>query len=104
MRRHAFEPEIGMGATYSAGSDRYPATIIEVNGKTLRAQSDTHVLLSGSDITGDAVYAYHRNPNGRVTEYTLRKNGYWIPRGCRLTATYAALSIGGRSYYQDPSF
>ena len=36
------EPYIGMGATVGAGSDCYPATVIDVGSKSVTIQWDTY--------------------------------------------------------------
>ena len=65
------EPYIGMGATVGAGSDCYPATVIDVGSKSVTIQWDTYKR------EGDE-WVYERNPNGKKEVYTLRKNGIQV--------------------------
>lgn len=100
-------PTVGMPASFGAGSDSYPATIVEVspNGKRLWITRDS-VLCSGwehGQYEADS-YVTASNMDGARTEYTLRKNGRWIPAGVEMKATYMALSLGVTSYRQDPHF
>lgn len=100
------EPKVGMGATYGYGSDCYPATIIEVSpsGKRLTIQRDEVLVTSGSDQTGDKIYTLLEDPNGATIEYSLRKNNRWYPVGQPIDHRSYGLTIGSRTYYQDPSF
>jgi hypothetical protein len=101
-------PEVGMGASYGAGSDSYPATIVEISksGKMLWIQQD-EVIVTGEWAQGEyEARTYSTMPNTEATRicYTLRKNGRWIMKGQPITAWYCALSIGARRYRQDPHF
>lgn len=100
-------PVVGMAASYGAGSDSYPATIVEVsaNGKRLWITRDE--VITGEWNTGEyeaKTYTTLPNPDGERREYTLRKNGKWIPKGIEQSAYYMALSLGVSSYRQDPHF
>lgn len=104
----AIVPEVGMGASFGAGSDSYPATIVEVSasGKTLWITQD-EVIVTGEWAQGEyeaATYSTLPNMDGARTCYTLRSNGRWIVKGQPMKAWYCALSIGRRSYRQDPHF
>lgn len=101
-------PVVGMGASYGAGSDSYPATVVEVSksGKTLWITDDS-VVVGGEWKEGEYeadLYTTVSNMDGARREYTLRKNGRWILKGCPQSAYYMALSLGRRSYRQDPHF
>ncbi len=101
-------PEIGMGASFGAGSDSYPATIVEISksGKMLWIQQD-EVIVTGEWAQGEyEAKTYSTMPNTEAARicYTLRKNGRWIMKGQPITAWYCALSIGQRRYRQDPHF
>ena len=101
-------PEVGMGATVGVGSDRYPATIIEVNkgkdgvGTSFAIQWDSHKRVGGEF----PYYKYECKPNsnGRITYYTLRKTGRYKQKGWALRSPGGGIGIGHRRYYQDPSF
>ena len=108
-------PEIGMGCTYGAGSDQYPATIINVesyrkipNGK-ITIQDDILIVIPPEDGKtyqyGDNIpYKYESNIHGATTIYTLRKNNRYIKQGRAIKDWWCSLSIGYRRYYQDPHF
>tara|TARA_R110000787_G_scaffold11722_12_gene38526 strand:- start:8898 stop:9392 length:495 start_codon:yes stop_codon:yes gene_type:complete len=99
-------PEVGKGCTYGAGSDSYPATIVEVskNGKTIWVTSDSHTPTEDCEYYGNQSYTYKSNIDGERTCYTLRKNGSWIRKGSPINAYWCGIGIGSRRYYQDPSF
>lgn len=104
----AIVPEVGMGASYGAGSDSYPATIVSVSksGKSLEIVEDS-VLVTGEWNEGEyspETFVTMADPEAPRRTYTLRKNGRWILKGQPITAYYMALSIGRRSYRQDPHF
>lgn len=92
-------PVVGMGATYSIGSDRYAQTITAVNktGKTIMVVHSNPIYKDGK-IEG---YDERYEP-GTGTVYTLRHNGYFHAKGSK--AKYGYLSIGTRNQYMDPHF
>ncbi|MFT7614324.1 MAG: hypothetical protein ACI9J3_003306 [Parvicellaceae bacterium] len=106
MNKEITTPVVGMGASYGAGADSYPATIVEVspNGKTLFITDDSYRATKDSDHYTNQAYVYTSNMDAPKKCYTLRKNGRWIPKGVPISAGYTALSIGHRRYYQDPHF
>lgn len=103
-------PEVGMGATYAIGSDRYACTIVEVlrfkSGarrgqiRGVVAQDDRAILISGSEHDGSAQYRYE--PQTDVPRETF----LWNPQRERfvLQGGGRALGLGHRSFYRDPSF
>ena len=102
------EPEIGMPATYSIGSDDYPYTVIGVkrfkNGEvqSIQLQQDTEILVSGSTEDGSAQFTYEPNPNGHVIvakPWTSNGYKYW-----KVVNGSAIIYLGQRRYYRDPSF
>lgn len=99
-------PVVGMGASYGAGSDSYPATIVEVssNGKTIWVTEDLYKPTKDFDFYSNQSYTYKSNMGGARRCYTLRKNGLFILEGASLNSHWMSLSIGIRRYYQDPSF
>jgi hypothetical protein len=104
----AIVPVVGMGASFGAGSDSYPATVVEVSksGKRLWITQDS-VVVAGEWAEGEdeaSLYTTVSNMDGARREYTLRKNGRWILAGCEMKAHYMALTLGVRRYRQDPSF
>jgi len=98
-------PEEGMGVTLGIGSDRYPATIIEVseNKKTLIVRMDVFKPAKGYDYFANQVYEYEENLNGNQHCFTLRKDGKWKEKGSSRNSGFV-ISFRGRSAYQDPSF
>jgi len=77
-------PEVGMGATYCIGNDKYAMTIVEVS-KTKRK-----IVLQHD--------APHRK--GERIEATLRTDGRYREKG----VSYVHFIIGKRLDYWDPSF
>ncbi len=92
-------PVVGMGATYSIGSDRYAQTITAVNktGKTIKVVHSNEIYENGKLVGYDDSYTPDTG-----TVYTLRKNGYFHAKGSK--AKYGYLSIGNRNSYRDPHF
>lgn len=90
-------PVVGMGATYSIGSDMYPCTVIAVmrNGRTIRLSHDT--------IKGRGkLFVPNMNPvdECEVIVATLRSDGRYMERG----TNYGFIRLGKRRNYHDPSF
>lgn len=110
------EPQVGMGATMLAYSDRYAGTIAEVrkSGKEVVVQQDHVLIVGGSIFDGSAVYEYKRNPT--ACGYVFRKDskGFW--RQCyrepgtdnrvlmHRKGSGFGLYIGRREEYRDPHF
>lgn len=99
--------ESGYAATVGVGSDRYPATVIEVKRyksgalkgavSEITVQEDVAHLVSGSEADGSAQYNYTTNENGEVTTFRPRKNRLvWKSTGGRV------LYLGARRRYYDP--
>lgn len=94
-------PEVGMGATILAWSDRYAATIIYVSKsrKLVRVQHDSHRRTDDNGgFSENQSYEYSRNPNGSVETFRLGKRG-WRKQGGGF-----GLLIGHREEYRDPHF
>jgi hypothetical protein len=93
--------EVGMGATICIGSDRYPATVIQItrNGKRIVLQEDFSTRTDNNGVSEMQHYNYEANPNGTINIATLRKDGVY-----RLTGGKTRVSIGCRSKYYDYSF
>lgn len=106
-------PEVGMGATLLAWTDRHAATITEViytrgGMNIVRVQRDRAVP-KHQRATEDQKWEYSRDPlgtvhyfrkdkSGRWREVSVSDAGRWVFRG-----SYG-LAIGYRSEYRDPSF
>lgn len=101
------EINIGDGATYSVGSDRYPATVVGwkeyksgPNAGELRdiiVQTDKYEAVSGK--YPDLEYAYTRNPDGKILTFRKNKRGHFV-----LLTGGSYLHVGTRRYYYDPHF
>ena len=97
-------PEVGMGATYYVGSDRYPFTIVEVvNEKTLVIQADEFKRIDKNGFSESQEYTYSPNPEARKIVITKRKTGRWVEKG-QSSDCGSGYGIGHRRAYQDPSF
>ena len=94
-------PTIGMGATISVGSDRYPATVIQVtqNGKRVVIQEDDATRTDNNGLSESQTYTFQTNPNGTIHIVTLRKDGRY-----RISGGQTPVWIGSRDKYLDPSF
>jgi hypothetical protein len=105
---NSITPVVGMGATYSIGSDRYAQTITAVNktGKTIMVVGANSIYTKHTNLKpneGQTLIGYDESftPN-TGTVYTLRKNGYFHAKGSK--AKYGYLTIGQRNTYMDPHF
>lgn len=93
------------GATYSVGSDRYPATIVEVTlfasgprkgqPREVTVQTDNWTVVSGSQHDGTAKYVYNRDYGGAKRTFKAQKDGTLGAPGHRL-------HLGSRDRYYDP--
>lgn len=102
-------PTVGLGCSYGAGSDSYPATVhsVSASGKSIMV-SDDEIIVTDEWKTGEySPGTYSTLPNSdpaAMTEYTLRKNGAWLPKGTPMNHYWASLTLGVRTYKQDPHF
>lgn len=106
-------PEVGMGATILAWTDRYPATIVEVQvikGRTyVIVQEDDAKMISG-DYYNPGEYEFTRNPRASFQAWRSTKDGFWEGtvfnvRTKRWNKSEGnGLRIGDRDKYIDPSF
>lgn len=94
-------PEIGMGVTWSVGSDRYPGTIIDISpsGKRITFQEDIATRTDNNGMSESQSYAFQPNPQGEISTASLRKDGRW-----RITRSKLPVSLGIRGKYYDYSF
>ena len=97
------EIEIGVGATKSVGSDRYPYTVAEiVSPKKIKVQADSYRRTDSNGFSESQTYEFSPNPDARIVVLTLRKNGQWVEQGESMNGS--RYYIGTRNAYQDPSF
>lgn len=103
-------PTIGDGVTVNGWSDRYPGTVVATrrNGKEVDVQMDSYVLSSGSEFTGDAVYAIGPNSDGHIETYTYRDLGEgkfaFVLKGESTRGMRPRRITPGRRVFMDPSF
>jgi hypothetical protein len=99
------EFKVGDAATYSVGSDRYPATVIDVQAfksgpragriRAITVQDDNAQVVSGNILDGSATYEYSRNTEGSIRTFTAdKKGGFGKP--------FFRLYVGKRERYYDP--
>lgn len=97
-------PFVGMPATIAVGSDRYPATVVEVKTpRKIVIQEDDSMDRANNLYTEDQKYTYFENPLGNKKVYSFRKNGYWVEEGSA-SHNGRVLFLGTRSKYRDPSY
>jgi hypothetical protein len=97
------EPVVGMGVTYSIGSDRYPFSIIKViNHRTLIIQKDSFTRKDTNGLSEIQEYEYTPNVNSEQITITKRKDGCW--RQKKSSSSYGIYTVGTRRAYMDPCF
>jgi hypothetical protein len=94
-------PEVGMGATICVGSDRYPATIIQVtsNGKRIVVQEDKATRIDNNGFSEQQEYIIQPDLNGTIHIASLRKDGRY-----REVGGATPITIGARGKYYDFSY
>lgn len=98
-------PDVGDGATIVMWSDRLPATITEVrktkSGKLrITVQEDKATRIDNNGISESQSWQFERDTNGRVFQYSERKDG--VLREVQNGGT--TLWVGSRQKYYDFSF
>lgn len=90
--------ELGTGACYAIGSDRYPATVIAKTASTITVQNDTFTAGESHNYFGAQVWNFSPNPNGHTMtcRWSTKRNA-WVHGSYRI-------HIGARGAYQNPSF
>lgn len=99
------QPEVGDPCTMLMYSDRDPGTIKEISksGKTIIVAADDWVRIDKLGMSDCQEYEYTTNLNNATYEYTLRKNGRWVRKGCNMWNSMS-LIIGFRERYYDFTF
>jgi hypothetical protein len=94
-------PEIGMGITWSVGSDRYPGTIIDISasGKKITFQEDIAIRTDANGMSECQSYVFQTDPQGEIRTASFRKDNSW-----RITGTKTSVFLGKRDKYYDFSF
>jgi len=94
------KPVVGMGATITCGSDRYPGTVMRVSasGKTVWViEDDFRRKDHNGPFTESQEYEFFPNPNGHIYRVHFTKRGFW-------KAGWQTVWFGGRGAYRDPCF
>lgn len=117
--KNAPAPKVGMGATMTGWTDRYPGTVIKVTefGGSARwlyeieVRDDVYKVVKGSCQDGSAEYAYSPSENGAVTKFAYDKKAEKWTEVVRNSKTGKlnkrdgkGLILGFRERYYDPSF
>lgn len=98
------EVQVGDGATYHIGSDRYPYTVVGIlTTKRLKVRQDNARRTDNNGFSEIQTWEYSPNENGPEEVITLRKNGLWYRLGSPGKGS-GFFTIGKRAMYQDPHF
>lgn len=104
------QPYIGMPATLLSWSDRYPATVVDVNVQKayIVVQGDS-VVNHLYDSNGNASYDFEPNPNAHPIIFKKNRKGFWVihewsEKGRLVQRKGQGLMLGKREYYYDPHF
>lgn len=112
----AIKPELGMGATLLAYSDRHAATVIKIVGtgfdgpSVIWVQLDTCTRTDGNGMSECQDYSYSPNPNGRIEYFKRDQKNRWrqayISKRGRYCFTNGGngLRLDSRDAYHDYSF
>jgi hypothetical protein len=106
-------PEVGMGATILGWTDRYPATIIDVQiikGRVYVTVQEDHAKMISGDYYNPGEYEFTRNPAASFQTWRTTENGMW--EGTLFNAKTKrwvknrgnGLRVGDRDRYNDPHF
>lgn len=79
------KPVIGMGATINHYTDRSPATIIDItpSGKIIYLREDKATRIDKNGMSESQEYLYEPDPEGKIYNATLRKDGHYRLAGCK---------------------
>jgi hypothetical protein len=94
-------PEVGLGATVVLWSDRKAATILSISptGHRIVVQYDIATRTDQNGMSDSQSYRYERDTDGRIEEFTRRKDGSY-----RIVGGDSRLLVGVRDHYHDYSF
>ena len=103
------EPEVGMGATLLGWTDRYAATIIEVEGTIITVQEDLSERTDGNGASEDQTYSHESDPDGMTHHYRLRDGAWEAVQRNERTGRWSrrdgyGLVLGVRQHYYDFSY
>lgn len=104
-------PNVGMGATFLAWTDRTAGTVISVENGIVSVQEDNFLRTDSNGMSDAQSYEHSPNPNGFVRHYRFSKRkekweevslntntGRWIKNGDQ------GIIFGRRDRYYDYSF
>jgi hypothetical protein len=99
------KPELGSGATVAIGSDRYPATVIDIvlfkSGTRVGEIREVLVQFDATEVVGgkwpDLEYKYTPDSQGRQLWFHVKANG-------KFTCNGIGIGFGHRRKYHDPHF
>jgi hypothetical protein len=95
-------PVVGMAASYSVGSDRYPCTVVAVSPSGHRIVVRDVAVTAWTPFPDCRGVAFSDDGKGATRVFTRRKSGYYREPGCTWGS---GLTLGkGWRAYQDPSF
>lgn len=95
--------QVGDGATYHVGSDRYPFTVVKViTQNKIQLQADSFSRTDKNGISENQTYAWDYNTDSEIIVVSKRKNGRWHKVKDSMSGPF--YTIGARNIYQDPSF
>lgn len=91
------EPQVGMGATITAYTDRYAATIVKVTAVQVHVRRDIATRIDKNGFSESQEYSYQPNPEALIDIFRKTKRGWRNSAG-------NGLLIGERRAYHDFSF
>ena len=96
------EITVGMGCTFGAGSDSYPAHVSRISdsGKNVWIKRATYTadVEGGHEYFGNQKYIITPNPDATEERVSKRKSGRWM------IGNYSGVYFGTARYYSDPHF
>ena len=97
----AAKPEVGMGATIIAWTDRYAATIVAVSktGHTIEVTRDSATRVDDRGMSEVQEWEFDSLPDAARETYTRRPDGSY-----RIKGGSTRLIVGVRDHYHDYSF
>ena len=105
-------PEVGMGCTILAWTDRHAGTIVKIDSSTkypvLFIQEDHYKMTNEGGIWGNQEYEFTADPKGLIWNFRCRNEKWELvtksEKGRWILCCGEGLRIGTRDRYYDPSF
>ena len=96
--------QIGQGATYHIGSDRYPFSVVDIKSPCrVVVQQDNGKRTDKNGISENQTYVFEPNPDALRIVVSRRKDGRWRKQGDSGRGS-GFFTFYGRDAYLDPSF